>query len=118
MKKLIFLGAIVLSFQTHAQLGVVTIKPKDYMPLDQWFQVKRKKYKNWVHFYSEKEVCLDLLKRELEPYGLTFSDGELQDDGSLLWHLNHTNGFGSMVFYEDKGEYVLILIYSYPIKEG
>lgn len=117
MKKLIFLGAVLLSFHSHSQLGVVTIKRNDYIPIDQWYQVKGQKHKDRICYYNELEICVEKLKLELEPYGLKFTDGELQDDGALLWSINHSNGFSSAVFFDQDEGYGLIDVYSYPTED-
>ena len=57
------------------------------------------------------------LKLELEPYGLKFTDGVLQDDGALLWSINHANGFSSAVFFDQDEGYGLIDVYSYPTED-
>ena len=118
MKKFIFLGALLLSFFSHSQLGVVTIKPKDYIPIDQWYQVKGQKHKDRVCYYSELDLCIEKLKLELEPYGLKFTDGELQNDGSLIWELDHSNGYSSLVFFQQDEDYAFIDVYSYPTEDA
>ena len=100
MKKLIFLGAVLLSFYSYSQrVGVVMVSSDEPMPVDQWFVVCEEGYENSVFYYSLPEDCMEVIDLILDPYELKFKDGELDDDGVLYWRLDNDNGYHSLVFY-------------------
>jgi hypothetical protein len=113
MKKSILFIAFLLHGLCYAQVGVITINEDDYLPEDQWYLVRGEEHEDIIFYYSDFEICKEVIDKILEGYDITFIEGGLNEDGSLAWVLDHLNGFISTMRFYPNENYAIISIYTY-----
>ena len=101
MKKFIFPILLFVGSQVHSQIGVITITPDDYVPNAQWYVVKSDDtdWDNHLAFNAEVEITKSVLKDILDDFDLKFKDGDPDEEGSLYWYLDNSNGYYSNVMF-------------------
>lgn len=98
MKKVLIAVALLLGINSNAQLGVYTLKAKEAPYYDVWYSIDEKEEKHHVRYLTKIDKVDDLLTNLLEPYGLSMSDSELDEEGDQYWVVDTENGFTAFVY--------------------
>lgn len=117
MKKILFSALLFVAASSSAQVGITTVRPKDHIPIGQWYHVNAKWGKNRMFYYDLKSNTDTLLNQLLAPWELSLANGEKDDAGDLFWFIDNMNGYAASIYRIDEGEYVNLLIISEPYEQ-
>ena len=98
MKKVLIAVALFLGTNSHAQLGVYTLQPKQDIFYDVWYTIDEKEEKHHVRYLTKIDKVDEQLTKLLEPYGQYLSDRQLDDAGDQYWIVDTENGFTAYVY--------------------
>jgi hypothetical protein len=112
MKKILFSALLFLTANSYAQVGIITLRPKEPVPIGQWHNVDAKWGKNRVFFYDLKQNADSILQQLLTPWELTIANGKKDDAGDLFWFIDNDNGYSATIYRIDEGEFVTLQIIS------
>lgn len=102
MKKIILTMAMLLAgLTTSAQNGIITVDShKDDIPVEQWYIIDEKQFKNCGFYYGETSVAMDELEAMLFADGQSFNDPEGMDDNQdPYWVITRESGFVTYIYF-------------------
>ena len=105
MKKLILTGFLMIASLVVNAQGVITVeKPTSDVPIEQWYVIRNKKFKNYSFYYAERNTTLEELKRILkeDDQSIDFPKGK-DKDGDDYWIIMYENEFISYFYLSQDG---------------
>jgi hypothetical protein len=113
MKKLILtLGLLFSTFLTIAQIGVITLKKNESVPLNMWYTIDEKDREDNLYITFENEdLAVYTLKNLLGQFDMEIELPNDKDvDGDPYWTVEQENGYISDIYYIKEKNYSLYTI--------
>ena len=113
MKKLILtLGLLFSTFLTIAQIGVITLKKNESVPLNMWYTIHEKDREDNLYITFENEdLAVYTLKNLLGQFDMEIELPNDKDvDGDPYWTVEQENGYISDIYYIKEKDYPLYTI--------
>ena len=108
MKKLILtLGLLFSTFLTIAQIGVITLKKNESVPLNMWYTIHEKDREDNLYITFENEdLAVYTLKNLLGQFDMEIELPNDKDvDGDPYWTVEQENGYISDIYYIKEKDY-------------
>jgi hypothetical protein len=102
MKKAILtIATLLLSLTMYAQNGIMTVdNHKDDVPVEQWYVISEKEYKNRAFYYGETSTVVYELEVMLAIEDQRFTDPKgMDDDHDPYWVITRESGFVTAVYF-------------------
>ena len=101
MKKLILtLIMLLTTLVSNAQIGVITIKKNQTVPLNMWYTIHEKDRENNIYITFENEdLAVYTLENLLGQFDMDIElPNDKDDDGDPYWSVEQENGFISDIY--------------------
>ena len=113
MKKLILTLVLLLTtLVSNAQIGVITLKKNESVPLNMWYNIdeKDREYNLYITFENE-DLAVYTLDNLLGQFDLEIDLPNDKDvDGDPYWTVEQENGYVSDIYYIKEKNYPLYTI--------
>lgn len=113
MKKLILTFVLLFStFLTTAQIGVITIKKNDNVPLNMWYTIDEKNRENNLYItMDDEDLAIYTLENLLGQFDMEIDLPNDKDvDGDPYWTVEQENGYISDIYYIKEKNFPLYTI--------
>lgn len=113
MKKLILtLTLLLATFISSAQIGVITIKKNQSVPLNMWYTIDEKDRENNIYITFENEdLAVYSLEKLLSQFDMEIELPNDKDvDGDPYWTVEQENGYVSDIYYIKEKDFPLFTI--------
>lgn len=102
MKKLILtLVMLLTTLVSNAQIGVITIKKNQTVPLNMWYTIDEKDRENNIYItFEDEDLAINTLGNILAQFDMDVDDPTDEDvDGDPYWTVMQENGYISDIYY-------------------
>jgi hypothetical protein len=113
MKKLILtLGLLFSTFLTIAQIGVITLKKNESVPLNMWYTIDEKDREDNLYItFDNEDLAVYTLGNLLGQFDMEIELPNDKDvDGDPYWTVEQENGYISDIYYIKEKNYSLYTI--------
>jgi hypothetical protein len=113
MKKLILtLGLLFSTFLTIAQIGVITLKKNESVPLNMWYTIDEKDREDNLYItFDNEDLAVYTLGNLLGQFDMEIDLPNDKDvDGDPYWTVEQENGYISDIYYIKEKNYSLYTI--------
>lgn len=113
MKKIITtVGFILMSLLSFSQIGVITIKKNQSVPLNMWYTIDEKDRENNLYItYEDEEYSLSSLTKLLLEFDMEIDNPSDEDIyGDPYWTVVQENGYVSDIYYIKEKDFPLYTI--------
>ena len=113
MKKLILTLTILFTvFLSNAQLGVITIKKNENVPLNMWYTINEKDRENNIYItFEDEDLAVYSLEKLLSQFDMEIELPTEKDvDGDPYWTVEQDNGYVSDIYYIKEKDFPLFTI--------
>jgi hypothetical protein len=113
MKKLILtLGLLFSTFLTIAQIGVITLKKNESVPLNMWYTIDEKDREDNLYItFDNEDLAVYTLGNILGQFDMEIDLPNDKDvDGDPYWTVEQENGYISDIYYIKEKNYSLYTI--------
>lgn len=113
MKKIyITLAILFTTFLSNAQIGVITIKKNESVPLNMWYTIDDKGRKNNIYItYDDENLSVYSLEKLLSQFDMEIDlPSGKDDDGDAYWAIEQDNGYISDLYYIKEKKFPLFTI--------
>jgi len=113
MKKLILtLGLLFSTFLTIAQIGVITLKKNESVPLNMWYTIYEKGREDNLYItFDNEDLAVYTLDNLLGQFDMEIELPNDKDvDGDPYWTVEQENGYISDIYYIKEKNYPLYTI--------
>ena len=102
MKKIILTLVLLLTtLVSNAQIGVITIKKNQTVPLNMWYTIDEKDRENNIYItFEDEDLAINTLGNILAQFDMDVDDPTDEDvDGDPYWTVEQENGYISDIYY-------------------
>lgn len=113
MKKLILtLTILFTTFFSNAQVGVITIKKNENVPLNMWYTINEKDRENNIYItFEDEDLAVYSLEKLLSQFDMEIELPTEKDvDGDPYWTVEQDNGYVSDIYYIKEKDFPLFTI--------
>lgn len=113
MKKLILtLIMLLTTLVSNAQIGVITIKKNQTVPLNMWYTIDEKGRENNIYItFEDEDLAIYTLDYLLSHYDMDIELPNDKDvDGDPYWTVEQENGYDSDIYYIKEKNFPLYTI--------
>ena len=113
MKKLILtLTLLLTTIISSAQIGVITVKKNENVPLNMWYTINEKDRENNIYITFENEdLAVYSLEKLLSQFDMEIELPNDKDvDGDPYWTVEQENGYVSDIYYIKEKDFPLFTI--------
>ena len=113
MKKLnLTLGLLFSTFLTIAQIGVITLKKNESVPLNMWYTIDEKDREDNLYItFDNEDLAVYTLGNILGQFDMEIDLPNDKDvDGDPYWTVEQENGYISDIYYIKEKNYSLYTI--------
>ena len=113
MKKLILtLTLLLTTIISSAQIGVITVKKNENVPLNMWYTINEKDRENNLYITFENEdLAVYSLEKLLSQFDMEIELPSDKDvDGDPYWTVEQENGYVSDIYYIKEKDFPLFTI--------
>lgn len=113
MKKLILTLVLLLTtLVSNAQIGVITIKKNQTVPLNMWYTIDEKGRENNIYItFEDEDLAIYTLDYLLSHYDMDIELPNDKDvDGDPYWSVEQENGYDSDIYYIKEKNFPLYTI--------
>jgi len=113
MKKLILtLTLLLTTLISNAQIGVITVKKNENVPLNMWYTINEKDRENNLYITFENEdLAVYSLEKLLSQFDMEIELPSDKDvDGDPYWTVEQENGYVSDIYYIKEKDFPLFTI--------
>lgn len=113
MKKLILsLVLLLTTLVSNAQIGVITIKKNQTVPLNMWYTIDEKGRENNIYItFEDEDLAIYTLDYLLSHYDMDIELPNDKDvDGDPYWTVEQENGYDSDIYYIKEKNFPLYTI--------
>lgn len=113
MKKLILTLIMLLTTLTsNAQIGVITVKKNENVPLNMWYTINEKDRENNIYItFEDEDLAVYTLGNLLGQFDVEIEQPTDEDvDGDPYWTVEQGNGYISDIYYIKEKDFPLFTI--------
>ena len=113
MKKIILTLVLLLTtLGSNAQIGVITIKKNQTVPLNMWYTIDEKDRENNIYItFEDEDLAITTLGNILAQFDMDVDDPTDEDvDGDPYWTVEQENGYISDIYYIKEKNFPLYTI--------
>ena len=113
MKKLILtLTILFTTIFSNAQIGVITCKKNETVPLNMWYTIDEKERENNIYItYDDEDLAVYSLEKLLSQFDMEIElPTEKDTDGDPYWTIEQDNGYISDIYYIKEKDFPLFTI--------
>jgi len=113
MKKLILtLTLLLTTLVSNAQIGVITVKKNQNVPLNMWYTIDEKERENNLYItFEDEDLAVYALGDILGRFDMEINNPNDKDvDGDPYWTVEQENGYVSDIYYIKEKNFPLFTI--------
>lgn len=113
MKKIILtLVMLLTTLVSNSQIGVITIKKNENVPLNMWYTINEKDRENNLYItFEDEDLAVYTLDNLLSQFDMEIDLTSGEDtDGDPYWTVEQNNGYISDIYYIKEKDFPLFTI--------
>lgn len=113
MKKLILTLVLLLTtLVSNAQIGVITLKKNQTVPLNMWYTIDEKGREDNIYItFEDEDLAIHKLGNLLGQFDMETGHPNGEDtDGDSYWYVEQENGYSCYIYYIKEKKFPLFTI--------